>query len=75
MTMVMVCRRTTRNRHFYYKKGCDGDDYSSCYNLAISYDEGEGVEKDHVKAVSYYKKACDGGDVDACYNLGVSYDQ
>ncbi len=46
---------------------------SSCFNLAIMYKNGNGVEKDDFRAVDFYTKACEMNHQKACYNLGVMY--
>ncbi|MFN6886985.1 tetratricopeptide repeat protein, partial [Proteus mirabilis] len=43
--------------------------------MAVSFDEGDGVEQDHEKAVYWYTKAGEQGDSDAQYNLAISYDE
>eukprot|EP00729_Bicosta_minor_P013103 gene13103-biopygen14212 len=42
-------------------------------NLGCWYDEGEGVEQDHVAAVKWYRKSAEAGDAMAQYNLGGMY--
>jgi uncharacterized protein len=43
------------------------------YNLALMYDNGEGVPQDYKTAVKWYTLAAEKGDADAQYNLGVMY--
>ena len=50
------------------KLGCAG----GYYNLAVSYDEGEGVEVDTKKAKHYYELATMMGSVEARHNLACS---
>lgn len=54
----------------YLKKACDGNDNSGCFNLAISYDLGQGVSKNSTKACELYKKACELNHANACYIVG-----
>eukprot|EP00729_Bicosta_minor_P016507 gene16507-biopygen27206 len=42
-------------------------------NLGIMYRNGEGVEQDHVEAVTWYRKSAEAGDETAQYNLGNMY--
>jgi len=50
----------------------EGDCEALC-DLGSMYEYGEGVEKDHVKAVEYYKKAANKGFAGAQCNLGYMY--
>ena len=43
------------------------------YNLALMYDNGEGVPQDYKTAVKWYTLAAEKGDADAQYNLGMMY--
>ena len=43
-------------------------------DLAWNYDNGEGVEVDHEKAVYWYTKAAEQNDATAQYNLGCCYE-
>ena len=45
----------------------------ACYNLAVKYQNEDGVEKAPLKAANLYIKACDLGNASACYNLGIMY--
>ena len=45
------------------------------YNLAIMYDEGDGIEQDKQKAVYWYTKAAKQGLSEAQYNLVLLYDK
>lgn len=45
----------------------------ACHNLAVMYDNGEGVKNDYQQAYKYYKIACDLNYGYACNNLGVLY--
>jgi hypothetical protein len=49
----------------------DAGDPSAQFNLALLYQQGEGVEKDPAEAVAWYRKAAAGGFAQAQYNLGV----
>lgn len=54
----------------YLKKACDKNDNSGCFNLAISYDLGQGVSKSSKTAYELYKKACELNHANACYIVG-----
>ena len=43
------------------------------YNLALMYDNGEGVPENDAEAVKWYRKAADQGHSGAQYNLGLMY--
>ena len=54
---------------------CGGSGICGCqYNLAVSYDMGEGVEENDVEAVKYYRLAAEQGDSLAQRNLGLAYE-
>ena len=43
------------------------------YNLALMYDNGEGVPENDAEAVKWFRKAADQGVAEAQYNLGYMY--
>lgn len=45
----------------WYNKGAESGDATSMYNLAYSYENGDGVAQDYELAVAWYKKAKDFG--------------
>jgi TPR repeat protein len=45
------------------------------FNLALMYDNGDGVTQDYSEAVHWYKAAAQQGNASAQYNLGVRYDE
>ena len=52
---------------------CDKGNFVGCTTLGWMYGNGEGVEKDSLKAEAFYKKACDGNDALGCAALGMMY--
>ena len=61
----------------FYKNAkyvADEGDAEDEYYLGNCYYNGEGVEKDEVKAFEWYKKAAEQGHISAQYNVGVCYD-
>src|SRR5688500_7879300 len=54
---------------YWYQKAAENGDIGAQYNLALSYKNGEGTEKDLEKAFYWYQKAAENGDIDAQYNL------
>lgn len=46
----------------YYYKACVGGDAVACANLAMAYDNGQGVKEDKDQAAQLYEVACQGGD-------------
>ena len=53
----------------------DLDNIDVQFNLAVMYENGEGVEKDVFKAVKWYRKAAERGNTYAQFNLGLAYIQ
>ena len=45
---------------------CDLNDSVACYNLGVSYKNGQGVKQNLKKAKDYYGKACDLGIQQGC---------
>jgi TPR repeat protein len=56
-----------------YEKSCDGGWAPGCHQLGLSYQEGEGVAKDTVKAITLFVQGCDGEFVESCVLLGNLY--
>lgn len=60
--------------NLYYKKACDTfNEPNSCFNLGLSYYEGQGVRQDFAKARHYSEKGCKLNIGEACNNLGFLY--
>lgn len=57
----------------YYYKACTGGDAVACANLAMAYDNGDGVKEDKAQASQLYVVACQGGDSLGCTNAGWMY--
>jgi TPR repeat protein len=57
----------------WYRRAADLGNASAQFNLAVSYDEGDGVEVDHVKAFELYQKAAAQDHPAAQFNLAISY--
>ncbi|WP_110558075.1 tetratricopeptide repeat protein [Helicobacter cinaedi] len=57
----------------YYYKACVGGDAVACANLAMAYDNGQGVKEDKDQAAQLYEVACQGGDSLGCTNIGWMY--
>ena len=51
----------TLNQEDYYEMACDLNSGDACFNVAIIYRGGFGVEKSRVKEKEFYKKGCDAG--------------
>ncbi|MBQ3015958.1 MAG: sel1 repeat family protein [Clostridia bacterium] len=56
---------------FTFARDMDGG--ASCYNLAVMYLEGNGVEKNYRTAIQYMSDAADMGCVEAMLYLGMAY--
>ena len=52
-------------------KGCDEGKMRQCFNLGVSYRDGEGVRKSDAEAVRLYRRACESGHTGGCVNLGI----
>lgn len=57
----------------WYQRGMDGGDSTSVYNLAMSYESGNGVAKDETKAFELFHKAAEMGRTDAKRSIGRCY--
>ncbi|SFC34636.1 tetratricopeptide repeat protein [Butyrivibrio sp. YAB3001] len=57
----------------YYKIGAENGYCKAEYNLAISYQFGDGVEQDYDLAIKYYTSAANHGSVGAMTNLAMIY--
>ena len=58
----------------FYEKACKGKVYNSCYQIAVLYQFGQGVEKNLKKSIDYHKIACDDGRlVGSCQIVGKMY--
>ncbi len=53
----------------YFERACDLNNGGGCSNLGVLYQNGQGVEKDLIKAAYFYSKACKLGDQLACEML------
>ena len=52
---------------------CDKDDFRSCTQLGLLYDQGREVDQDYMRAHEYYGRSCELGHAQACNNLGWLY--
>jgi TPR repeat protein len=59
----------------YSARGCEGSDPFGCYNAAVIYAAGMGVEPDMTRAADYYLLACDYDDAEACDALATLYER
>ena len=59
----------------WYTKAAERGYTAAVFNLAIAYDEGQGVEKDQSAANAWYRKAADKGRADAMWNLAINLDK
>ena len=57
----------------WYRLAADQGDASAQHNLAVMYDNGQGVTQDYAQAVKWYRLAADQGYASAQSNLGVMY--
>jgi hypothetical protein len=59
----------------HFKMSTNSNNASACFNLALLYENGLGVEKDLIMAKKLYSMAGDWGNERALYNLGVYFAQ
>ena len=57
----------------FLTKACDLKHAKACFNLALRYQNEDGVEKNPLRAAQLYEKSCNLGNSKACYNLGIMY--
>ncbi|GAA6918306.1 tetratricopeptide repeat protein [Helicobacter pylori] len=50
----------------YFERACELNSGSGCNFLGFLYENGQGVEKDLIKAAYFYSKACKLGNQKAC---------
>jgi len=56
-----------------FKLLAEQGDAKSQFNLALMYDDGQGVPKSDAEAVKWYRRAAEQGDASSQLNLGVMY--
>lgn len=56
-----------------WKPLADKGDVKAQHYLGLMYTQGQGVPKDHAKAVFWFKKATKAGHIPSAYNLGFRY--
>ena len=54
---------------------CASGNGSSCFNLGLMHETGEGAGKDKAKAAALYQRACDAGNALACDQLGFMHER
>src|SRR5687768_604135 len=59
----------------WYTKSATQGFIKAEYNLAIMYDEGDGVAENNAEAIKWYLKAANQGDTAAQFNLALMYDK
>lgn len=59
----------------WFTKAAERDYVAAMFNLAVAYDEGQGVERDQATANQWYRKAADKGRSDAMWNLAINLDK
>ena len=57
----------------HFRTAAESGDATAQFNLAVFYEQGEGVEQDQAEAVHWYLKAADQGNAKAQYNLAICY--
>ena len=56
-----------------FSQACDKGVAVGCFNAAVLYHEGKGVNQDFAKAAGLFERACWSDDADSCNNLGAQY--
>lgn len=57
----------------WYKKAVDNGSKTACFNLALCYENGLGVDVDQLKAFNLYKQAAENGIPQAEFNVAICY--
>ena len=70
----MGTTQRSREAADFYQKACAGGNAKGCFNLAVMYDNGEGVSQDFVRAKELYQQTCEQGAQKGCFNLGLLYE-
>ena len=71
--MAMACRRTVLKRQSGTANLRSRELLIAQNNLALSYANGDGVQKDSAEAATWYRKSAEQGNADAQCSLGVMY--
>lgn len=79
MAAVILGKKYSERRNFveavrWYRKAAKQGDINAQHNLAVMYDDGDGVRQDKVEAIGWYRKAAEQGDADAQNRLGIMYE-
>ena len=56
-----------------WKNACNADYINACFNLGLSYLDGQGVQKNEKQASQFMEKSCNHNDVAGCFFLGEMY--
>jgi uncharacterized protein len=73
MTPAQVAEAQRRAARWYLKSAEQGKSWDQ-FNLGVMYDNGQGIERDHVEAAKWYRKAADQGFEEAQFHLGLKYE-
>ena len=57
----------------WFQQAADQDNASAQFNLALLYENGQGVPQDFSKAVKWYGLSAEQGNVNAQLNLGIAH--
>ena len=60
---------------YWWRKAAEQGEYWSQFELAKSYDRGDGIPENDLTAVYWYRRAAEQGHTFAMNNLGEMYDQ
>lgn len=71
----LVGGKTVQDAVALYEDGASLDDELCLVNLGWILYNGEGVNRDPVRAVALYRRAAELGNLSAMYNLGVAYEE
>lgn len=69
-----VEKRDDANARYWYERAARQGDAVACWNLALMYQNGQGVAADAAKALRYYLAAGRNGDPEGFYFAGLRYD-
>jgi TPR repeat protein len=58
---------------YWYQQAAEHGHVGAQNNLAVMYDKGKWIKRDHVEAVKWYRRAAERSHAEAQFNLGLKY--
>ena len=73
--LINLNATATNEQREEFKKNCATGNSTSCYNMGLMYANGDGVDKDDLKALAFYKKACETNYYKSCSSVALLYEE